>query len=98
MLNPDTPGIEPALLKKYLKCVAEWNGAGSVSAGGMLVHIDTAGAIRYVALDDIRELRLQHKDYIELRMKSIGEQTHEQKLERTREYERTPQRSHGLSR
>lgn len=97
-LNPDTPRIETVLLKEYLKCVGDWNNAGSVSTGGMLVHIDTTGTLRYVTLDDIRELLLQHRDYIELRMQSVGERTHERELERTREYERTPRSSRGLSR
>lgn len=96
-LNPSLR-INPSLIKQYLKCVGDWNKAGSVSTGGMLVHIDTTGALRYVPLDDIRELLLQHREYCELRMRVPGDQVQERELERTRKDEIGLGHSRGWSR
>ncbi|WP_132257982.1 hypothetical protein [Paucimonas lemoignei] len=74
-LNPHAPRADPNLVRAYLDFVSTWNGAGSVSTGGMLVHIDGKGCLRYAVLPDIRELSLQHSMYVDRYLNGSHERT-----------------------
>jgi hypothetical protein len=60
--NRTTPGTH--LVKEYLRTVAALSDSDQGAVGGMLVAIDGNGAIRYVLVDDIRDLALQHSQHL----------------------------------
>ncbi|MCO7226636.1 hypothetical protein [Pleionea sp. CnH1-48] len=51
-------------LKKYLDVIKNLNGPDDIGTGGLLVHIDKKGNIRYMELVDMTQLRLTHKLYL----------------------------------
>jgi hypothetical protein len=74
----------------YLDLVAQCQGSGDVSAGGLLVAIDLQGNFRYVQLTDLKQLRLLHREFVQEIQNSLEK---EQKvLERDRDHEHTPSR------
>lgn len=95
-ISPDTPRIETTLLKEYLECVAQWQGSGAVSAGGMLVSVDASGNVRYVTLDNILELGLQHQQYIDRRAQLALEMEQSPSYEQVGKHERTQRKSPEL--
>lgn len=64
VLQGQAEPVAPALLSSYLAFVAKFH-TGAATGGGLLVHIDQTGRLRYAPLNDIRELALQQSRYIE---------------------------------
>jgi hypothetical protein len=65
-LNSRLNSIDPELTKRYIETVASISDVESISTGGMLVAINSTGAVQYTVLRDLRELGLRHDKHIEL--------------------------------
>ena len=83
------PVADMALVQEYLDAVARFAGKKGGTSSGMLVAIDQAGGIRWVAVDDVRDLRSTPRQL-------IREMQTEQ--ERMAALSRAPQRDLGFER
>jgi hypothetical protein len=52
-------------LREYLEFVQLTLGKGDVGGGGLILVVDKAGNLRFVQLTDMRQLKLQHRDFIQ---------------------------------
>lgn len=88
------PDITKEAAKAYLTWVRMTQGEGEVGSGGLLLLADTNGTLRYAQLLDMLELRLQHRQWLNI---------HEHRIERELRYQRELDlehkrtRSHGHS-
>lgn len=81
--NKDRPRIDRERIKAYLRQVAALSKGDQGAVGGMLVAVDSQGAIRYVVVDDIRDLGLDHSSFLtrEEGRQQAREDAHEQRRE-----------------
>jgi hypothetical protein len=52
-------------LSKYILSIATCQSKGEGGAGGLVILVNSEGCLRYAALTDMIQLRLQHREYIE---------------------------------
>jgi hypothetical protein len=94
VVSPGTHRWSPAQMTEYLALVGKFQGSGSASGGGFLIHVDDKGCLRYAALNDMLELGLQQSKYIEKHNRMVVEHARQLELSRQREL----QRQRGLER
>jgi hypothetical protein len=78
--------ITPEEASTYLKWVMLMQGAGKLGTGGLLLTATPNGTLAYAPLVDISDLRLQHKEWIQLHQEHVTlnlkhQRKYEQKLE-----------------
>jgi hypothetical protein len=80
VVSDDRTTFDTRLVKEYLRTVAALSDSDQGAVGGMVVAIDGSGAIRYVLVDDIRDLALQHSRHLaqEAQRQQIRQQEIEQ--------------------
>lgn len=57
------PLFSEELLKSYLQLVANINGGDTSGSGGMILHLDKNGSIKFCELQDLMQLRLLDREY-----------------------------------
>lgn len=51
-------------LKRYLRLIANASGSDHVGTGGLLLHLDKSGSIKYIEIADMTQMRLSHKEFL----------------------------------
>lgn len=96
-LKPSTDEPSAAEVSRYLRSLGELSSMSSASSGGLMVHVNENGNLRYIQLDDIRDLNMQRQAQLKRdldvskQIEAAREVTYQLEIERQT-------RSHGMSR
>lgn len=55
LLRPGDPALSP-LFERYLQCLSKSQGEPASGSGGMMLYTDGSGSLKYVVVDDLRQL------------------------------------------
>ena len=80
-------------IRGYLWLVARCQGSGTLKTGALLIAVNASGDIKFVALNDMMELRLQHIEYIKMQQ----ELAYNYQIQRELDYSPQQEQKIGIS-